>query len=165
MVALCVVALAIVGVIFIQATAQNSGTETGYMVTQPVVAGAALNSANFKQVTVKPGDFVIVNQAPAGLIATHALAVSDLIRPDDVSVANEMAQVTITLSNTPTLGPGDLVDVYTEIGSQTVLLGKHLVVVSGGNSPTVSVTSADAPYWIAVISSGRTRTSIGSRIS
>jgi hypothetical protein len=66
---------------------------------------------------------------------------------DDDMLTTEMVLVPVSFKAAPPLTHGDVVDVYTQLGSRTIQVGKSLVVES---SATIWVPAGDEPSWITL---------------
>lgn len=146
-----VIAALIVGAVYIELLNNSQNRISAYQVVTSVGAGEPFTSGNVQQVQIQSQDNSLLENSPTGKIATHNLAVGDLLRADDVGSAALFVQVLLTLQQTPVVGAGSLIDVYTVVGDNVVLLGKHLSVVSGGTSATVNIPVSNEGYWLSLV--------------
>jgi hypothetical protein len=116
-----------------------------------VEAGATLDSSNVKQVRIAAGgdQFTILEQTPVNKRAARNLTAQTLLRTDDL-VADEVAQVPVSLRSNPPLARGDVIDVFALYQNQTLLVGKRLVVVSPASPVVVQVPSSSEQAWAAL---------------
>ena len=151
---LILIAFSIMIAVYLEIAAASQSRVAAWMVTQPIAAGETITPANVTQTEVQTQDVSLLQHSPIGAVATHSLQVNDLLRGDDIGSASKYVQVALTLSNTPVLAVGQMVDVYTEVNNNTVLLGKHLTVVSSGGATVVNVSVTDEAYWVSLIATG-----------
>jgi hypothetical protein len=148
--ALSAVVVAVIGLLYLQTVAVNSSTRTAWMATRDLAAGREVDAASVKQVRIPSvGDrFSVLEESPMHRRLAHHLAGQTLLTADDLLGATT-AEVQINVRASPTLVPGDTVDVYAVTNGRTVLVGRGLIVASG-NPLVVLVNSADEPYWVAL---------------
>jgi hypothetical protein len=151
---LSVVVLAVIGLLYLQAFAQQGATRSAWLVTQSVTAGTTLNDGNVKQVRVPAsGDqFTILTDSPVNKQAARDLAPQTLLRSDDIA-GQETALVPITLRANPPLKQGDVIDVFAFSQGTAVLVGQRLTVINPSNPVVVSVSSDKERYWAALLAS------------
>jgi hypothetical protein len=144
------VMIAVIGAIYLEILVQSRSTHDVWMVTQDVAAGARLTTDNVRQVSVPDtGDSIayyagnpIRDQKRAGhqLGRGHAVADDDLLQ-------TQMVLVPVTFKSAPPLKNGDVIDVYTQLGSRTIQVGRSLAVDS---ATTIWVPAVDEPSWITL---------------
>ena len=155
-------AISIVGGVYLTDIKSNQSTVTAWQVIQKVSTGERFSSQNVEMVQIQSTDRSILSVSPNGEMAIHNVAAGDILRNDDVTQASSQVEVLLTLQSAPATNSGDLIDVYTPVGSDMVLIGKHLLVVGGGGSGgsnggsgvTVMVPAPNEGYWLSLISSG-----------
>jgi hypothetical protein len=145
-----VVMLAVIGAIYLEIIVQSRSTHEVWMVTQDVAAGATFSGDNVRRVSVPDtGDSItyyhgdpIASRKRAGrtLGGGHLLADDDLLR-------TEMVLVPVSFKSAPPLKNGDTIDVYTQLGTRTVQVGKSLTVQS---ATTIWVPAVDEPSWVTL---------------
>jgi hypothetical protein len=145
-----VVLFAAIGAIYLEILVQSRSTHEAWMVTQDVAAGTVLGQQNVRQVSIPDtGDRILYyrgNPIGDGRRAGHRLASGHLLADDDLMSTN-MVIVPVTFKAAPPLAHGDAIDVYTQLGSRTIQVGKNLVVDS---STTIWVPALDEPSWITL---------------
>jgi hypothetical protein len=149
--ALTLVVLAVIGLLYLQALAQQRATRQAWMVTRDLQAGAVLGANNVKKVRIPAaGDqFTVLSDDPARRRVAHAMRAQTLLSPSDV-LSREVVQVPVSVRAAPSVSAGDTVDVYAVVGTRAVLVGRHLIVAATGNPLTMLVSANDEPYWIAL---------------
>ena len=149
--ALTAVVLAVIGLLYLQAIAQGRATRPAWMLTRDVAAGALLDESSVKRVRV-PGagdQFSVLEESPLHRRAAHRLHAQSLLTQDDL-LDRDTVQVPLTIRSAPAVAAGDGLDVYAAVGGRTVLVGRHLLVVTPANPLTLVVAAADEPFWIAL---------------
>jgi hypothetical protein len=149
--ALTAVVLAVIGLLYLQAIAQGRATRPAWLLTRDVAAGALLDESSVKRVRV-PGagdQFSVLEESPLHRRAAHRLRAQSLLTQDDL-LARDTVQVPLTIRSAPAVAAGDSLDVYAAVGGRTVLVGRHLLVVTPASPLTLVVPAADEPYWIAL---------------
>lgn len=144
------VMLAVIGAIYLEILVQARSAHDVWMVTQDVPAGARFTTDNVRQASVPDtGDRIsyyrgnpITDRKRAGhtLGSGHMLADDDLLKLD-------MVLVPVSFKAAPPLNRGDMIDVYTQLGSKTIQVGKSLPVES---ATTIWVPAVDEPNWITL---------------
>jgi hypothetical protein len=144
------VMIAVIGAIYLEIVVQSRSTHDVWMVTQEVPAGAILTSDNARQVSVPDtGDHIVYyrgNPIADHRRAGHTLGSGHMLADDDL-LRGEMVLVPVTFKSAPPLTRGELIDVYTQLGTKTVQVGKGLAVESG---TTIWVPAVDEPSWITL---------------
>ena len=145
------VVIAVIGLLYIQATAQARAGRDAWMVTRDVPAGATLDQENVRLVRVASvGDpFAVLQESPIGRRAAYRLTKQRLLSADDL-LGRDTVQVPVSVRVAPGVSAGDTLDLYAVVGGRTVLVGRRLVVVSPGNPMTLLVPAADEASWIAL---------------
>ncbi len=147
-----VVLLAVIGAVYLEIMVQSRSTHDVWMVTQQVPAGGLLSAANVRQVSVPDtGDRNLIlyyrgDPVAGRKRAGHTLAVGHMLADDDL-LKTQMVLVPVNFKAAPPLTHGDLVDVYTQLGSKTIQVGKSLPVET---SSTIWVPAIDEPSWITL---------------
>ncbi|HYW25158.1 MAG TPA: hypothetical protein VE953_13410 [Terriglobales bacterium] len=144
------VMLAVIGAIYLEIIVQSRSTHEVWMVTQDVAAGARFTADNVRQVSVPDtGDNIsyyhgdpVADRKRAGrtLHGGHMLADDDLL-------GTAMVLVPVSFKAAPPLKNGDVIDVYTQVGTRTIQVGKSLTVES---ATTIWVPAVDEPSWVTL---------------
>lgn len=144
------VMIAVIGAIYLEIVVQSRSTHEVWMVTQDVPAGARLTADNVRSASVPDtGDVVAYyrgNPVTEHKRAGHTLARGHMLADDDL-LRTEMVLVPVTFKAAPPLSRGDVIDVYTQLGTKTVQVGKSLAVES---ATTIWVPAVDEPSWITL---------------
>lgn len=142
--------LAVIGAIYLEIIVQSRSAHDVWMVTQEVAAGAVLTADNVRQVSVPDtGDnlsYYRGNPVADHKRAGHTLAAGHMLADDDL-LAKEMVLVPVSFKAAPPLKNGDVIDVYTQLGTKTIQVGKSLPVQS---ATTIWVPAVDEPSWITL---------------
>ena len=144
------VLLAAIGAIYLEILVQSRSTHEVWMVTQDVPAGAVLTTDNVRQASIPDtGDRILYyrgNPVDERKRAGHALSAGHLLADDDL-LRTQMVLVPVNFKAAPPLKNGDVVDVYTQLGSKTIQVGRSLPVETSG---TIWVPAVDEPSWITL---------------
>jgi hypothetical protein len=144
------VLVAAIGAIYLEIIVQSRSTHEVWMVTQDVPAGARLTADNVRRASIPDtGDHVLYyrgNPVDDGRRAGHTLTTGHLLADDDL-LRTQMVLVPVNFKAAPPLNRGDVIDVYTQLGSKTVQVGKNLPVES---ATTIWVPARDEPSWITL---------------
>jgi hypothetical protein len=144
------VMIAVIGAIYLEILVQSRSTHDVWMVTQDVQAGAKLTGDNARQVSVPDtGDRIAYyagNPIADHRRAGHLLRGGHMIADDDL-LQGEMALVPVSFKSAPPLRSGEVIDVYTQIGTRTIQVGRSLPVES---ATTIWVPAIDEPSWITL---------------
>lgn len=145
-----VVMIAVIGAIYLEIVVQSRSSHEVWMVTQDVPAGARLTGDNVRPASVPDtGDSIAYYRGDPvkdGRRAGHTLAKGHMLADDDL-MHTEMVLVPVTFKAAPPLARGDLIDVYTQLGTKTVQVGKSLTVES---ATTMWVPAVDEPSWVTL---------------
>ncbi len=152
-----VVFLVVAGAFYLEIAASSRATDQVWMVTRSVAAGDTLGADNIQRTRVPRAandlDYFTGNLLKTESKASHQMSAGTIIFKNDV-LDQEMALVNLTLRTPPALSHGQPIDVYAQVGSQTMIVGRHLTVdqVSGQNGTQVSVwvPASDEPAWITL---------------
>jgi hypothetical protein len=144
------VMLSVIGAIYLEIVVQSRSSHQVWMVTQDVPAGAQLTADNVRRASVPDtGDSIayyrgdpVADHKRAG----HTLAKGHMLADDDL-MRTEMVLVPVTFKAAPPLASGDLIDVYTQLGTKTVQVGRNLAVAS---ATTIWVPAVDEPSWVTL---------------
>jgi hypothetical protein len=144
------VMLAVIGAIYLEIIVQSRSTHQVWMVTQDVAAGAHFTPDNVRQVSVPDtGDNLSYYRGDP--IADHKRAGRTLhgghMLADDDLLGTEMVLVPVSFKAAPPLKNGDVIDVYTQVGTRTIQVGRRLTVES---ATTVWVPAVDEPSWVTL---------------
>jgi hypothetical protein len=147
-----VVVAAVIGLLYLQVNNESRATRSAWMITRDLTAGSLLDTTNVRQVRVaEVGDqFLVLQERPYGKRVSHAISAQSLLTPADVYM-RDLTLVPVSLRAAPTVGAGDTIDIYAVVGSRTVLVGRSLVVIGGGNPLTVLVPAEDEAAWITLV--------------
>jgi hypothetical protein len=144
------VMVAVIGAIYLEILVQSRSTHNVWMVTQNVPAGALFTADDVSQVSLPDtGDHILYyrgNPITDRKRAGHSLSAGHMLADDDL-LQNEMVLVPVSFKAAPPLTHGDVVDVYTQLGTKTIQVGRSLPVES---STTIWVPAADEPSWITL---------------
>src|SRR6266851_1990005 len=125
--------LAVIGAIYLEIIVQSRSAHEVWMITQEVAAGSLLKADNVRQVSVPDtGDnlsYYRGNPVADRKRAGHTLAPGHMLAGDDL-LAKEMVLVPVSFKAAPPLKNGDVIDVYTQLGTKTIQVGKSLPVES-----------------------------------
>ena len=146
----------VAGAVYLELAASAGAKDLVWEVSRSVSAGEILTADNVQQQRIPhAGDNLdyFTGQLRSGVSrAAHAMGAGTILFQDDV-LNEDLALVNLTLKAPPQLARGQTIDVYAQIGSQTVLVGRRLMVdqVSSGNNSNnvaVLVPASDEPHWI-----------------
>jgi hypothetical protein len=144
------VMVAVIGAIYLEIVVQSRSAHQVWMVTQDVPAGALLTADNVRQASVPDtGDSIAYHRddpIKARQRVGHTLSKGHMLADDDL-LRTPMVLVPVTFKAAPPLTRGDVIDVYTLLGTRTVQVGKSLTVES---STTIWVPAVDEPSWITL---------------
>lgn len=149
--------LVVAGAVYLEILLTARATDRVWAVTTPVSAGDELNALNLKQVrfpqTGDNWDYYQGNLLAGGRRAAHDMRAGTIVFRNDV-LDQDMALVTLSLKTPPPLSHGSRIDVYAQVGGQTIMVGRGLIVqsVSGANC-SVWVPASDEPAWVTVAAS------------
>jgi len=142
--------LAVIGAIYLEILVQARSTHDVWMVTQDVPAGARFTADNVHQVSIPDtGDRISFYRGnPVGdrKRAGHTLSSGHMLADDDL-LKLAMVLVPVSFKAAPPLNRGDMIDVYTLLGSRTIQVGKSLPVET---ATTIWVPAVDEPSWITL---------------
>ncbi len=145
-----IVLAAAIGAIYLEILVQSRSTHEVWMVTQDVVAGSVLTGDNVRVATIPDtGDRILYyrgNPVHDHRRAGHSLSAGHLVADDDL-LATQMVLVPVNFKAAPPLSHGDVIDVYTQLGTKTIQVGRSLPVETGS---TIWVPAADEPNWITL---------------
>lgn len=144
----------VAGAVYLEILVSAKSTDTVWAVNSAVSAGDELTADNVKKVGLpRTGDTWALYSGDlpsAHRRAAHSMPVGTMLFKSDV-LEKDMALVTLALKAPPPLRHGDTVDVYTQVGSQVLIVGRGLIVDSvNGNSCSVWVPTADEPSWVTL---------------
>ena len=142
----------VAGAVYLELAASAGAKDLVWEVSRSVSAGDLLTPDNVHQQNIPHGGDNLVyftGTLRAGVSrAAHDMAAGTILFPNDV-LDQDLALVNLSLRTPPQLAHGQTIDVYAQLGSQTVLVGRRLVVDQvNGNNCSVLVPSADEPHWI-----------------
>jgi hypothetical protein len=144
------VLLAAIGAIYLEILVQSRSTHEVWMVTQNVAAGSPLTSDNVRQASIPDtGDAILYYRGNPVLErrrAGHSLSSGHLLADDDL-LGTQMVLVPVSFKAAPPLKNGDVVDVYTQLGTKTIQVGRSLTV---DTPSTLWVPALDEPSWITL---------------
>jgi hypothetical protein len=146
--------LVVAGAVYLEIAASARATDVVWEVTRQVQAGDVLTADNVRQVRLPHSGEALAyytgDLLGARVHAAHDLAAGTIVFPNDV-VGDDLALVNLSLRTPPVLQHGQTIDVYAQVGNQTTIVGRHLMVEqAGGGNCSVWVTAADEPFWITL---------------
>jgi hypothetical protein len=152
-----VVFLVVAGAFYLEILAASRASDSVWMVVKPVVAGDVLGTDNVRRARVArtgdPLDYYTGDLLEKRLRAAHEMSAGTILFTHDV-MEQERALVNLTLRTPPALSHGQPVDIYAQLGSQTVMVGRGLIVeqVGGTNNTNLAVwvPAGDEPAWITL---------------
>lgn len=152
----------VAGAVYLELAASVGARDLVWEVSRSVSAGELLTPDNVQQQRIPHAGGInyFTGQLQANVSrASHDMGVGTILFQDDV-LNDDLALVNLTLKTPPQLTRGETIDVYAQQGSQTVLVGRRLMVdqvSSGGgassstsNSVAVLVAASDEPHWISL---------------
>jgi hypothetical protein len=146
----------VAGAIYLELIAAAGAKDLVWMVSRSVTAGEALTPDNVQQQRIPhAGDNLdyYTGQLQLGQSrASHDMGAGTILFQDDV-LTQDLALVNLSLKTPPSLSRGETIDVYAQTGSQTVMVGRRLMVDQVSSSSTntsvaVLVPASDEPDWI-----------------
>src|SRR5262252_5512846 len=146
----------VAGAVYLELAASAGAKDVVWEISRSVTAGEVLTTDNVQQQRIPhAGDNLAyyTGQLQAGVSrAAHDMGAGTILFQNDV-LNQDLALVDLNLKAAPQLSRGETIDVYAQVGSQTVMVGRRLVVeqvTSGGNNNSVAVLvpAADEPHWI-----------------
>ncbi len=149
-----VVFLVVAGAVYLEIAASAGATDVVWEVSRPVSAGDVLTADNVHQLRIARASDTLAyfggDLLGAHARASHDMAAGTIVFQNDV-LDRDLALVNLTLRTPPQLQHGQTIDVYAQVGSQTMIVGRGLMVdqVSGSNC-SVWVPAADEPSWITL---------------
>jgi hypothetical protein len=160
---LMVIFLVVAGAFYLEIAASSRATDQIWMVSRSVSAGDMLSSDNVQRTRVPRAgndlDYFTGDLVKRSSRASHDMAAGTILFNNDV-LDKELALVSLTLRAAPPLAHGQPVDIYVQVGSQTMIMGRRLIVEqvatnNGGqtsNNTVVAiwVPAADEPSWITL---------------
>jgi len=159
---LMVIFLVVAGAFYLEIAASARATDQVWMVSRSVSAGDVLSLDNTQRTRVPRAgsdlDYYTNDLVKKPGRAAHDMAAGTVLFSNDV-IDKEQALVSLTLRAAPPLAHGQPVDIYVQVGSQTMIMGRRLIVeqvaannAGTSNSTTVAiwVPAADEPSWITL---------------
>ena len=146
--------LVVAGAVYLEILASARATDVVWEVSRSVSSGDLLTSDNVHQARIPRAgeglDYFTGDLLGANARASHDMAAGTIVFQNDV-LDQDLALVNLTLRTPPQLQHGQTIDVYAQVGSQTMIVGRRLAVeqVSGTNC-SVWVPAADEPAWITL---------------
>ncbi|HEY4024791.1 MAG TPA: hypothetical protein VGO86_00060 [Candidatus Dormibacteraeota bacterium] len=143
----------VAGAMYLEIAVSAGATDQVWEVTRPVNSGDTLNQDSVRRTRVPHSgdnlDYFTANLTGSSR-AAHDMSAGTLLFRNDV-LQSDLALVNLTLKTPPQLAHGQTIDVYLQVGSQTMLVGRRLVVdqITGTNA-AVWVPAADEPAWVTV---------------
>jgi hypothetical protein len=153
-----VVFVVVAGAVYLELLASAGAKDLVWEVSQAVTAGQMLTPDNVQQQRIAHAADNLAyytGKLKSGVSrAAHDMGAGTILFQGDV-LEQDLALVNLSLKAPPQVSPGQTIDVYAQIGSQTVMVGRGLVVsqvTSGnnGNNIAVLVPAADEPHWISL---------------
>jgi len=150
---LTIVLLAVFALLFIDTLNRPRETVAVWVMTRSVAAGGALDASAVRLVHIPAGgeSMSYLAASPVGKVATHLVAVGDVVRADDVT-GDPVVTVPIKLNG---YGPaaGDSIDIYLADAGKVTLIGRGVSYVGSG---AIEVPASDEPLWVALYGSSTT---------
>jgi len=150
----------VAGAVYLELIASTGAKDLVWEVSRSVTAGEVLTPDNVQQQRIPhAGDNLdfYTGQLRTGVSrAAHAMGAGTILFQDDV-LNEDLALVNLTLKAPPQLTRGETIDVYAQVGSQTIMVGRRLMVDqvgsgsgngSSNNNVAVLVPAVDEPHWI-----------------
>lgn len=158
--------------VYVHFVGGSDHTVAVWIASHDVAAGVAVDATVVRQED-EPADVARVGLRSAspigqGLVFAHGLQAGDMLRDDDVVSATATADVAITFKKAAGIQAGDHIDIYlATTGSTstlsgvvagapgTQLLGRGILVVSGGLDAEIAVPTWEEPLWTAIAASDK----------
>jgi hypothetical protein len=145
-----IVVIAFIGAVYLQIYVGSRATRTGWMLTQDVTAGTLLTARNVERVQVgsegTPFALLTTNPILGRDHADHDMQASHLLAPDDVTDSG-VVLAPVTFAASPSLSPGEQVDVYVAVGDSVYQVGRSLTVQGPASIWVPAQQEAD---WVAL---------------
>lgn len=146
--------LVVAGAVYLEIAASAGATDRVWVVTRAVSAGDILTPDNVHLVRIRHAtdglDYYAGEMKLGKSRAAHEMSTGTILFRNDV-LEEERALVNISLRNPPQLAHGQPVDVYAQVGSSTMMLGRGLIVEqASGTNCSIWVPAADEPSWITL---------------
>lgn len=148
-----VVFVVVAGAVYLELAASAGAKDVVWETVRPVSAGDPLTADNVRQARIPHAgdnlDYYTGNILPTTR-AAHEMSTGTILFRNDV-LQQDLALINLTLRTPPQLGHGQTIDVYAQVGTQTTMVGRRLMVdqVSGTNC-SVLVPAEDEPSWITL---------------
>jgi|SRR5215831_608314 len=148
----------VAGAVYLELVASAGAKDLVWEVSRSVTAGELLSPDNVQQTRIPHAGqnlAYFTGQLQTNVSrASHDMGSGTILFQDDV-LNDDLALVNLTLKTPPQLARGQTIDVYAQFGSQTMLVGRRLMVdqvnsSSTTNSVAVLVAAADEPDWISL---------------
>src|SRR5215469_15178640 len=148
----------VAGAVYLEVVASTGAKDLVWEVSRSVTAGELLTPDNVQQQRIPHAgqnlDYFRGQLRANVSRASHDMGAGTILFQDDV-LNDDLALVNLNLKTPPQLTRGETIDVYAQFGSQTVMVGRRLVVdqvstSSTTNSVAVLVSAADEPHWISL---------------
>jgi hypothetical protein len=146
--------LVVAGAVYLEIAASAGASDQVWLVSKSVSTGDVLTADNVRRARVPRAgdalDYFAGNPLATRTKAAHDMSAGTVLFRNDV-LQQELALVNLTLRTPPPLAHGQTIDVYAQVGSQTMQVGRRLAVdqVNGANC-SVWVPAADEPSWITL---------------
>jgi hypothetical protein len=146
----------VAGAVYLELAASVGAKDLVWEVSRSVTAGELLTPDNVQQQRIPHAGQTLdyfTGQLQANVSrAAHDMGAGTILFQDDV-LTDDLALVNLNLKTPPQLARGQTIDVYAQVGSQTVMVGRRLMVdqvntSSTSSSVAVLVPAADEPHWI-----------------
>jgi hypothetical protein len=148
----------VAGAVYLELAASAGARDVVWEISRSVTAGELLTPDNVQQQRIPhAGDNIpyFAGQLQKNVSrASHDMGTGTILFQDDV-LNDDLALVNLSLKTPPQLTRGETIDVYAQFGSQTMMVGRRLVVdqvssSSNTNTVAVLVAAADEPNWISL---------------
>lgn len=145
--------LVVAGAVYLEIATSAGASDQVWQVTRAVSAGDVLTSDAVQRTRIPhAGDGLpyFTGKLDKNTRAAHDMATGTILFSNDV-LQQDLALVNLTLKASPTLVHGETIDVYVQVGSQTTIVGRRLVVDNASNNAcAVWVPASDEPHWITL---------------
>lgn len=158
------VIVAVLALIVVTELINSAATVSVYRLHQDVRRGAPFSLGDVDRVQLARGsaDFNFVNpdQKLDKQRYTLNLKGGDILRPDDIEAQGLKVAIRLTVESPPPVNAGDVVDIFTKMGTQEVAIGRQIAIDTiSGTDVTILVDAKEENAWIS-LSAEKTAVSI-----
>ncbi|MGI8848124.1 MAG: hypothetical protein ACR2GX_07685 [Candidatus Dormibacteria bacterium] len=149
------VIVAVLALIVVTELINSAATVSVYRLKNDVRRGAPFSQGDVDRVPLARGstDFNFVNpdQSPKDQRYTLNLKGGDVLRPDDIEAEGLKVAIHLTVESPPPVNAGDVIDIFTKMGTQEVAIGRKVAVDTiSGTDMTILVDAKDENAWISL---------------